>query len=76
MNIWIDWWTYHGIVRKFGDAESNAYWFLSRFKDELDDSMKIEDALAMIATSIPKKLLNILSVRKIHYCYYDFSRYK
>ena len=37
---------YHGIVRKVRKMQKAMLIdFLSRFKDELDDSMKIEDAL-------------------------------
>jgi len=31
--------------------------FLSRFKDELDNNMKIEDALAMIANKHPDEII-------------------
>lgn len=49
---------YHGIVRKVRKMQKAMLIdFLSRFKDELDDSMKIEDALAMIANKHPDEII-------------------
>ena len=49
---------YHGIVHKVRKMQrAMLIDFLSRFKDELDDSMKIEDALAMIANKHPDEII-------------------
>jgi uncharacterized protein YeeX (DUF496 family) len=49
---------YHGIVRKVRKMQKAMLIdLLSRFKDELDDSMKIEDALAMIANKHPDEII-------------------
>lgn len=49
---------YHGIVRKVRKMQKGMLIeLLSRFKDELNDSMKIEDALAMIANKHPDEII-------------------
>lgn len=49
---------YHGIVRKVRKMQkAMLIELLSRFKDELNDSMKIEDALAMIANKHPDEII-------------------
>jgi len=49
---------YHGIVRKVRKMQKAMLIdFLSRFKDELDNNMKIEDALAMIANKHPDEII-------------------
>lgn len=49
---------YHGIVRKVRKMQKAMLIdLLSRFKDELNDSMKIEDALAMIANKHPDEII-------------------
>ena len=49
---------YHGIVRKIRKMQkAMLIELLSRFKDELDDSMKIEDALVMIANKHPDEII-------------------
>lgn len=49
---------YHGIVRKVRKMQKGMLIeLLSRFKDELNDSMKIEDALTMIANKHPDEII-------------------